>query len=448
MVTLTRVRLFFFSALLCLGLLGLASAAYAQESQREVFILSVDGAIESIVERYITRGIDKAEKEGAHLVVLELDTPGGLLSSTEKIVEKLLGARVPTAVYVYPSGAFAASAGTFITTAANFAVMSEGSSIGAATPVGAGGEDLPETLSEKAKNITAAMAEGISEKRGRNKEALVATVIEARAFTASEAVDEGVVDFIARDIDDLLAQLDGKTTETAAGSVVLDTNVLVKREIDMNLAEKFFSFVADPNVIGILLTIGTLGIFLELLHPGLIVPGVTGVIALIIAFVALGTLPFSWAGVALLGLAAVLIFFEIQVPGLGFLGLAGVVSFIVGALLLFSVGEPDFPGAPVLKISLWLVGILSGIMAAFALVVVTAVVRSRRLKYVSDFANLVGKRGHVTSDLDPIGTVQLASEMWSAISQEERIISRGEEVEVVEVEVVEVEGLTLKVRKV
>ncbi|MFQ5933926.1 MAG: nodulation protein NfeD [Dehalococcoidia bacterium] len=443
MLTLARVRLLLFAVLLCVGLLGAASSAFAQEAQKEVFILTVDGAIDPISQRYIGRGIEKGEDEGAELVVILLDTPGGLLSSTEKIVGKLLGARVPTAVYVHPPGAFAASAGTFVTTAANFAVMSEGSSIGAATPVGVGGEELPETISEKAKNITEKMMESIADKRGRNKDLLKETVTKARAFSANEAVEENIVDFIARDIDDLLAQLDGREAETAAGTVVLDTKDLVKRDIDMNLGEKFFSFVGDPNVIGILLTVGTLGIFLELLNPGMIVPGVTGVIALVIALVALGTLPFNWAGVALLGLAAVLIFFEIQVPGLGFLGIAGVVCFILGALLLFSVGEPDFPGAPVMKISLWLLSILSGIMALFTLVIVTAVVRSRRLKYASVLANLVGQRGQVTSDLAPAGTVQVASELWSAISQEEDVIPSGEEVEVVEVE-----GLTLKVRKV
>ncbi|MEE9198500.1 MAG: NfeD family protein, partial [Dehalococcoidia bacterium] len=380
--------------------------------------------------------------EEARLLIIKLDTPGGLLSSTEKIVQLLFNARVPTAVYVYPSGAFAASAGTFVTTAANFAVMSEGSSIGAAAPVGAGGENLPETLSEKAVNITVAMVEGIAEKRGRNRELLISTVTEARAFSATEAVDEGIVDFIATDIDDLLARLDGRTVETAAGTVVLDTKGLAKREIDMSLAERFFSFVGDPNIIGLLITLGALGIFVELLHPGLIVPGVTGLLALVVGLVALGTLPFNWAGIALLALAAVLIFFEIQAPGFGFLGLAGVIAFIIGALLLFSVGEPSFPGAPVLKISLWLLGILSAMMALFALVVVTAVARSRRLKYVSALAKLVGQRGRVTSDLSPTGTVQVASELWSAVSQSEEVISQGEEVEVVEVK-----GLTLKVRK-
>lgn len=442
-MALAKLRLAFYVALFCLGLAGSIAPVSAQGLRQEVYVLTVDGAIEPVVERYISRGIRKAEKDEVPLVIIKLDTPGGLLLSTQKIVETLLDAGVPTAVYVHPPGAFAASAGTFITTAANFAVMAKATSIGAATPVGSGGEDLPETLSEKAKNITVAMADGIAELRGRNREKLISTVTEARAFTASQAVDEGIVDFVAEDIDDLLDQLHGRTAVTAVGTVEMNTRDLTEKEIDMNLAEKFFSFVADPNIIGILLTIGALGIFVELIHPGLFVPGVTGVLALIVGLVALGTLPFNWAGIALLALAAVLIFLEIQVPGLGFLGLAGIVCFILGALLLFSVGEPSLPGAPVLKISLWLVSILSGIMAAFALVLVTQVIRYRKYQYEGRTGKLVGQRGHVTSTLNPKGTVQLASEVWTAISKGDYVIHAGEVVEVVDVE-----GLTLTVRRV
>ena len=187
---------------------------------------------------------------------------------------------------------------------------------------------------------------------------------------------------------------------------------------------------------------GSLGIFVELLHPGFIAPGVVGALALIVGLVALGALPFNWAGVALLALAALLIFLEIHVPGFGALGIGGIISFVIGALLLFSVGEPSFPGAPVLKISLWLLGILAGILSFFALVWVTAVVRSRRLKY-DGTERLVGLRAQVTSDLAPVGTVQVESEMWSAVSQSEEPITKGEVVEVLEVR-----GLTLRVRKV
>ena len=181
---------------------------------------------------------------------------------------------MPVAVYVYPPGAFAASAGTFVTAAANFAVMAEGTSIGAAAPVSADGEDLPETLSEKATNITVAMAEGIAEKRGRDKEALTKTITEAEAYTASAAVEANLVDFVAVDMEDLLDQLDGRETETASGAVTMQTEGLVEREVDMSLAERFFGFVGNPNVIGLLLTFGALGLFVELLSPGLIVPGV------------------------------------------------------------------------------------------------------------------------------------------------------------------------------
>ena len=442
MVVFRWVRLCLGVAMLVAGLALLLTPAHAQRPVDEVYVLTYDGAIDPNAERYFSRGIEMAEVDGAPLVVIKLDTPGGLLSSTEKIVERLLGAETPVAVYVHPPGAFAASAGTFVTAAANFAVMAEGTSIGAAAPVAADGEDLPETLSEKATNITVAMVEGIAEKRDRNKEALTRTVTEAEAYTATAAVEANVVDFVAEDMEDLLEQLDGRETETASGVVTMRTERLVEREIEMNLAEKFFSFVADPNIIGLLLTFGALGLFVELLSPGLIVPGVVGALALIVGLVALGTLPFNWGGIALLALAALLIFLEIQAPGIGILGVGGVIAFVLGALLLFSVGEPDLPGAPVLRISFWLVAILSGMMAVFALVVVGAVVRTRKLKYASGVEDLIGQTGKVISDLNPVGTVQLASEIWSAVPLGEETIGVGERVEVVGVD-----GLTIKVRR-
>ena len=429
-------------AMLVAGLALLLTPAHAQTPTDQVYVLTYDGNIDPNAERYFSRGIALAEEDGAPLVVIKLNTPGGLLSSTEKIVGRLLGADVPVAVYVHPPGAFAASAGTFVTAAANFAVMAEGTSIGAAAPVSADGEDLPDTLSEKATNITVAMAEGIAEKRGRDKDALTETITEAKAYTASAAVEANLVDFVAVDMEDLLEQLDGRETETASGEVTMRTEGLEEREVDMSLAERFFGFVGDPNVIGLLLTFGALGLFVELLSPGLIVPGVVGGLAMIVGLVALGTLPFNWAGIVLLALAAVLIFLEIQAPGLGFLGVGGVIAFVLGSLLLFSVGEPDLPGAPVVRISLWLVAILSGLIAFFALFMVGAVVRTRKMKYDQGGKGLVGQTGKVLTALSPVGTVQLSSETWSAVSSEEEEIGAGEKVEVVEVD-----GLTIKVRK-
>ena len=429
-------------AMLVAGLALLLTPVHAQTPTDQVYVLTYDGNIDPNAERYFSRGIALAEEDGAPLVVIKLNTPGGLLSSTEKIVGRLLGADVPVAVYVHPPGAFAASAGTFVTAAANFAVMAEGTSIGAATPVSADGEDLPDTLSEKATNITVAMAEGIAEKRGRDKDALTETITEAKAYTASAAVEANLVDFVAVDMEDLLEQLDGRETETASREVTMRTEGLEEREVDMSLAERFFGFVGDPNVIGLLLTFGALGLFVELLSPGLIVPGVVGGLAMIVGLVALGTLPFNWAGIVLLALAAVLIFLEIQAPGLGFLGVGGVIAFVLGSLLLFSVGEPDLPGAPVVRISLWLVAILSGLMAFFALFMVGAVVRTRKMKYDQGGKGLVGQTGKVLTALSPVGTVQLSSETWSAVSSGEEEIGAGEKVEVVEVD-----GLTIKVRK-
>ncbi len=438
------LRPFVLVPLLALLVLVAGSGSHADAAEpeaKEVLVLTIHDEIGKITERYVSRGIHNAEKHGSELVVIQLDTPGGLLMSTQGIVQTLLNAKVPVAVYVSPRGAFAASAGKVITAAANFAVMTEGSSIGAASPVGSGGEDLPKTLSEKSRNITVAMVSSIADKRGRNKDALISTVTDAKAFSAHQAVDLGVADFIAQDLDDLLAQLNGKTTDTASGTVTLNTANLSKSYVGLSIADKFVSFLANPNLVIVLLVIGGVGVLIEFIAPGLIIPGVVGAMALILALVGLGSLPFNWAGIVLLALAAGLIFFEVHAPGLGFLGVAGGGFFILGALLLFTVNIPTLPGAPIAKISLWLLVSLSAAVAAFALVAVRAAIKSRKLKYTSPGVNLVGQTGVVALALAPKGTIQLAGERWTAVS-DEGSIPAGEQVKVVAVE-----GLTLKVKK-
>ena len=420
---------------------GLIGPVLAQTEEAHALVIKVDGVIDPVTQRFISRALHRAEEDRAEVMIIQLDTPGGLLSSTLKIVQQLLGAKVPVVVYVSPPGARAGSAGTFITAAANFAVMAPGTNIGAATPISSSGQDLGKTLESKVTNDAAAKIRSIAQERGRNPDKLEETVRKASSFTANEAVESHMVDFIAKDLDDLLAQLDGKVAQTPAGPITLHTASLAKHTMGMSLRERFVSVIADPNLVSILLLAGVIAIFVEFLHPGLVVPAVLGVISLVLAFLALGSLPFHWAGVALLGLAAVLIFLEIH-SGTAFLGVAAVVSFVLGALLLFSVGTPSFPGAPVQKISLWLIGILAGLMAGFTLLIVTAVVRSKRVRYPSGAARLIGQVGQVSSDLAPTGTVQLSSELWSAISENKEVIPAGEWVTVVALE-----GLTLKVRK-
>ena len=231
---------------------GMAGPALAQ--QRHAVVGVVDGAINPVTQRYISRLIKKGEEDGAEVVIIKLDTPGGLLSSTQKITEDLLRDRVPTVVYVYPPGGGAFSAGTFITAAANFAVMAPSTSIGAASPVGAGGEELPETIKSKVMEALAADMRGIARIRDRNPEALEASVLEAKAYDEAEALELNVVDFVVRDMTGLLAAINGRTVELVSGPRTLNTSDLELREVNMTLIEKFFFFLADPNISFLLLS--------------------------------------------------------------------------------------------------------------------------------------------------------------------------------------------------
>ena len=286
------LSLFFVLALIA-GLLG---PVLVRAQSPHVLVLNVDGIINSVKVRFISRAIDRAEEDGATLIIIKLDTPGGLLSSTREIVQELLESPVPIAVFVSPRGARAGSAGTFITAAGHFAVMAPGTNIGAATPVSGTGDDLPDTLASKVENDAAALIRSIADERGRNADKLEETVRQAASFTAMEAVELNVVDFIADDVDDLLAKLDGREVVTRSGTRILDTKNLERKDFSKNILENFLEFISDPNVSFILLTIGGLGIVIELFNPGLIAPGVVGAISLLLAFLAIGNLPVNWAG--------------------------------------------------------------------------------------------------------------------------------------------------------
>ena len=435
-------------SLLALGA-GLTGVATAQERRllqaeprREALLLEVDGIINPVTERFIKRGIERAEDRGAEVVIIRLDTPGGLLNSTRKIVEHLLNGEVPSAVFVGPRGARAASAGTFITAAANFAVMAPGTNIGAASPVGAGGEDLPDTLASKVTNDAAALMRSIAAERGRNAEKLEETVLQATAYAAEEAVELNMVDFIAQDVTDLLSQLNGRTASTARGSVTLDTQGLEVRTLKMSMVERLLMFLADPNVSFLLLSLGGLGIVIELLNPGLIAPGVIGAILLILAFLTLGSLPVNWAGVALILLAAALLFLEVQVAGFGILGVGAAISFILGGLLLFFHSGAPSPTMPRIGVSLWVLIPTTVLLMGGGGWLVTAMVKSWTRYPASIAETVVGQEGIVTTDLAPTGAVQLPSELWTAIADDDKVIKAGERVKVIGLE-----GLTLRVSR-
>ena len=434
------ILLLLFIATFALGLVG---PAFAKEQERHALVAEVDGAINPVTQRFIGRVIEKGEKSGAEIVIIKLNTPGGLLSSTKKIVQDLLNASVPTAVYVYPSGADAASAGTFITAAANFAVMAPGTTIGAASPVGGGGEDIPETLKSKVVENLTALMRNIAEERGRNAEALEETVTNARAYDTKEAVELNVVDFIAEDIASLLREIDGDTVEIrnvdtgATESRTLNTQDLKLRDINMTFIETFLFLLADPNIAFLLLSIGGLGIVVEVFNPGLIFPGVLGVILLLLAFVSLGTLPVNWAAVGFILLAGVLLVAEFFISGFGILGILAIVSFIFGGLLLFSGFGTPSPTEASVKVNLVLLGSIAGAFTLFGFWFFHTIVQARRAsrrQVQAPLSPLIGALGTATTDLAPRGTVQLEDEMWTAVTEGDIVIETGEKIRVLKVD--------------
>ena len=428
-----RLLVGLFSAVaIAVALLGVATA-----QQRHVLILEVDGIINPVTEGFISRGVERAEAQGASLIIVQLDTPGGLLDSTRKITQHLLNAELPSVVYVTPRGARAASAGTFITAAATFAVMAPGTNIGAASPVGGGGEELPETLKSKVTSDAAAEMRTIADLRNRNQEKLEATVLQALSFTGEEAVESGMVDFIAGDLDDLLTQLHGREAivqPPAGPRLVLEMQGVGVQTMEMSLVERFLSFLSDPNVSYMLLSLGSLGIFLELLSPGLIVPGLTGTILLILSFVTLGNLPVNWAGVVLILLAVILAVLEFYVVGFGVLGVGAIVSFILGGVFLFfHTGAPS-PTMPHIGVSRWVLVSTALMLSGGGAWTVTTMIRSRRGPLEQGVASLVGQMAVVATDLVPRGTVRLDNQLWTAVSQDGELIGTGEKVEVVKVD--------------
>ena len=422
-------------ALVCL-ISGAALVSYSNSA--EVYVLEVKGYIGPPMADYVERGVQAAEKDGAECLVVLLDTPGGLDTSMRGIVQALLEARIPTVTYVWPKGARAASAGVFIASAANVLAMAPGTNIGAAHPVALEGE-LTETMAEKATSDAAAYIKSIAEERGRNASWLQDAVRKSVSASASEAVELGVADLMADDLSSLLMKLDGKALTIDSAPVTIHTGSASLRQIDMNFVERFLNVLADPNIAYVLLSIGTLGIIIELLHFGLIVPGVVGVVCLVLAFLSFGSLPLNWAGLALIAMAFLLFIVALIMPGFGVPEVGGIICFILGSLFLFGRAEPSLPEV---RVSRWLIGGMGAVMSALAVYVFYTIAMSRRGVPVMGPATLVGQVGVAKSRLGPGGTVQVASELWSAVSEGEEVIEDGEEVEVTAVD-----GLRLRVRK-
>jgi membrane-bound serine protease (ClpP class) len=425
-----------------LGLLLLEAPAPAQERRGPVVrVLDLDGIVSPFSARYLERELRRAELRGDEAVVVRLDTPGGLLESTRAITQAMLAARVPVLVYVSPSGARAASAGMFVLVAGHVAAMAPGTHVGAAHPVQAGGQDLGEVMNEKVVNDAAAMARALAAARGRDPAWPEEAVRKSVSATAEEASELGVIDLVAVDLDALLAAVHGRTVVTASGPTRLDTRDAIQAPSAMSVPERLLQAVVHPNVAYLLFTIGLIGIVAELYAPGTLFPGITGTIALLLAFAGFGVLPVSWAGVALILVGVALVAVELATEGVGLLGVGGVAAFVAGSLLLYRPSDPVAPALPDVRVSGWLVAALAAGMAVFFAVVGRALLRTRDLPVASGRETLVGRTGTATSDLRPEGTVSLDQESWSAVAADGGI-SRGERVRVLAVD-----GVRLRVAR-
>ncbi len=413
-----------------IGMLGPVLAHAQEPNSPHALVMNVDGIINSVKVRFVSRAIEQAAEDNATLLVIQLDTPGGLLGATRDIVQLLLESPIPVAVYVSPSGARAGSAGTFITAAAHFAVMAPGTNIGAASPIAASGQGLDDTLASKIENDTAALIRSIAQTRGRNQDKLEATVRSAASYSAQEALADNVVDLIADDLDDMLAKLDGLTADTSFGLVEMETAEIGTRSFEKNILEHFLEFISDPNVSFILLSVGALGIVVEIFNPGLVAPGVVGVICLLLAFLALGNLPVNWAGVVFVVLAVILIVLEVAVSGFGILGVGAMVSLMVGGVLLFNQFGDTSPTLPSIDVNRWLLASLGGVVGAAMIYVVRAAYQSRKEGPLAKVSDLIGTIGRVTGELAPTGIVLVGNKTWTAISEDASVIATGEQVQV------------------
>ena len=433
------------------SLLALLLAPAAQAQSSAVLTIELDGFIDPNAARYVARAIDEATEADAALLVIQLNTPGGLAQSAREIVSSILESPLPVAVFVTPRGAQAASAGMFVMAAAGVAAMSPGTNVGAASPIDATGQDVPETLASKVLQDTQAFARSIADARGRDPAPLEAAITEARSYSATEALELGLADVLADDLPDLLRQINGAFVPTAAGEVPLQITDAPIQPVDRTLLEHFLSVVATPNLAFILLTVGGIALLIELSNPGLVVPGVTGAIALGLGFVGLGQLPVNWLGVALLLIALGLLFLEFQEPGAGVYGAGAGVSFIVAAILLAGGAlrpvELDFPGAETFTVSVWVLAAMGAVLAAITATLIVMAKTGKPAPYRSPFERsaLVGRRGLVTRRLAPEGEVQVLGEFWHA-----RLATEDDSAAALEegyaVEVTAVDGTTLLVR--
>jgi membrane-bound serine protease (ClpP class) len=420
-------------ALALTALLAPLAAANPAKGSGEVLVVKVKSPIHPVSAELIADAIQEADRRGSAAVIVELDTAGGLMSSTRDITTAVLGARTPVVIFVAPSGAQAASAGFFILMSADVAAMAPGTNAGAAHPVDGSGKDIGGTMGRKVEQDAAANIRSLAVRNGRNVALAEAAVLQSRSFTAGEALQEKLIEVVAADVPALVRALDGRVIHRGATTVTLHTAGAAVRPFTVSPLRALLGVIADPNITYLLLGLGWLGLLFELMHPGAVLPGVVGAIFLVLAFYGLSVLPVDSAGLALILLAVIFFILEIKLPSYGMLTVAGVSCLVLGSLMLFKTPEPA------LRVSLELIAMIS----AFTLLVVGFLVwmslRARRMPVRTGVEAMIHEIGVARSALNPRGKVFVQGEIWDAVADEP--VETGEPVEVVAVR-----NLTLAVR--
>jgi membrane-bound serine protease (ClpP class) len=405
---------------------------WAQSQGPVAVVLTANGPLTPAMFEYLKRGLQIAARDNAELVVLQLNTPGGSIDLLNKMVESIRASAIPVVVYVTPRGAMAASAGTVLTMAGHAAAMAPETAIGAASPVGAQGEDIATTEATKVKEMLKATVRTLATQRSAKAISLAESTIDhAVAVSNVEAKQAGLVDFIATDVNDLLRQLNGYQVQTITGTVTLNTQNITVVPVDSSLIEQLLTLLTDPNIVFILLAVGAQALLIELSNPGGWIAGFVGVVCLALAVYGLGILPVNWFGIVFLVIAFVLFILDIKAPTHGALTAAGVVTFIIGALVLFnSPGVPSFQ-----RVSVPLVVGTALVIAAFFFTILTIALRAQSVPVrtgVEALGQMTGRLGLAHSELNPKGTVQVGNELWSAeLVEDEKPLPRGSQVMVV-----------------
>lgn len=414
---------------------ALSSVEPAEPQQTQINIIEIKDSINPGVEEFIRYGLDRSVEDRAECLIIVLDTPGGLMTSMRGIVQAVLNSKVPIVVYVAPSGAQAASAGVFITAAADIAAMAPGTNIGAAHPVTGGGNNLPTSMSEKVMNDMLAFARSIAAQRGRNSEWLEDSIKKSASATADEAFRLNVIDLVADNLPALIKKLDGWHLQRGGATVVLKTQGVEQRKISPSLQHRILRIISNPNLAYILLMIGLAGLYFELSSPGAVVPGVVGGISLVLALYALQTLPVNYAGFLIIFLALLFFILEIKIASHGLLSLSGVLCLVLGSIMLFR--SPEEPGQIALSVLLPTTLAVSLFFAAVA----NLAFKAQRTKPQTGRDVLLGMIGEAKTAIDPKGKVFVSGELWNA--EAEQRIEAGEKVEVLEVH-----NLMLKVKRI